>query len=267
MVERNKEYVQAARVIGVPPLRIMLRHVLPNVMGPVLVLSTIQVATAILAEATLSFLGVGVLADLALARHLHQRGQQAAVQRRLVAGDLPGRDAGADRAQHQPVRRLAARRAEPAPALTLEAHAASTRSRSCVPSPSPGTSPPPSSASSRSPACASTDYHYSQLSGKRYYRAPIDTYAGLDRPRRRQGQRVHAPGRSVDPGLRKVMVQGPPGGAGGLGEQRDDRARASRPCTRYYLVAVQSQPARLRLRRSASTTRSRSAAARRRTRS
>jgi len=60
MVERSKEYVQAARVIGVPPLRIMLRHVLPNVMGPVLVLSTIQVAVAILAEATLSFLGVGV---------------------------------------------------------------------------------------------------------------------------------------------------------------------------------------------------------------
>ena len=60
MVERHKEYVQAARVIGVPPLRIMLRHVLPNVMGPVFVLSTIQVAVAILAEATLSFLGVGV---------------------------------------------------------------------------------------------------------------------------------------------------------------------------------------------------------------
>jgi peptide/nickel transport system permease protein len=60
MVERQKEYVQAARVIGVSPLRIMRRHVLPNVMGPVLVLSTIQVATAILAEATLSFLGVGV---------------------------------------------------------------------------------------------------------------------------------------------------------------------------------------------------------------
>jgi peptide/nickel transport system permease protein len=52
--------VQAARVIGVPPLRIMLRHVLPNVTGPVLVLATIQVATAILTEATLSFLGVGV---------------------------------------------------------------------------------------------------------------------------------------------------------------------------------------------------------------
>jgi peptide/nickel transport system permease protein len=60
MVERNKEYVQAARVIGVSKLRIMLKHVLPNVMGPVLVLATIQVATAILTEATLSFLGVGV---------------------------------------------------------------------------------------------------------------------------------------------------------------------------------------------------------------
>ena len=59
MVERNKEYVQAARVTGVAPFRIMLRHVLPNVMGPVLVLSTIQVGTAIITEATLSFLGVG----------------------------------------------------------------------------------------------------------------------------------------------------------------------------------------------------------------
>jgi peptide/nickel transport system permease protein len=60
LVERNKEYVQAARVTGVAPLRIMRKHVLPNVMGPVLVLATIQVATAILTEATLSFLGVGM---------------------------------------------------------------------------------------------------------------------------------------------------------------------------------------------------------------
>jgi peptide/nickel transport system permease protein len=60
MVERSKEYVQAARVTGVAPRRIMFGHVLPNVMGPVLVLATIQVATAILTEATLSFLGVGV---------------------------------------------------------------------------------------------------------------------------------------------------------------------------------------------------------------
>ncbi|MBL8308050.1 MAG: ABC transporter permease [Rubrivivax sp.] len=60
MVERNKEYVQAARVIGVAPRRIMFGHVLPNVLGPVLVLATIQVASAIITEATLSFLGVGV---------------------------------------------------------------------------------------------------------------------------------------------------------------------------------------------------------------
>ena len=59
LVERHKENVQAARVTGVSSLRIMRRHVLPNVMGPVLVLATIQVATAIITEATLSFLGVG----------------------------------------------------------------------------------------------------------------------------------------------------------------------------------------------------------------
>jgi peptide/nickel transport system permease protein len=60
MVEKNKEYVQAARVIGRHPLAIMVRHVLPNVMGPVLVIATIHIATAIITEATLSFLGVGV---------------------------------------------------------------------------------------------------------------------------------------------------------------------------------------------------------------
>ena len=60
MVEKNKEYVQAARVIGRRPLVIMWQHVLPNVMGPVLVIATIHLATAITTEATLSFLGVGV---------------------------------------------------------------------------------------------------------------------------------------------------------------------------------------------------------------
>ena len=60
LVEKNKEYVQAARVIGIPPWLIMLRHVLPNVMGPVLVIATIHLAIAIITEATLSFLGVGV---------------------------------------------------------------------------------------------------------------------------------------------------------------------------------------------------------------
>ncbi|MGY6706088.1 ABC transporter permease [Roseinatronobacter sp.] len=60
MVEKNKEYVQAARVIGAHPVKILLRHILPNVMGPVLVIATIGLALAIIAEATLSFLGVGV---------------------------------------------------------------------------------------------------------------------------------------------------------------------------------------------------------------
>jgi peptide/nickel transport system permease protein len=60
LVEKNKEYVQAARVIGLSPVLIMVRHVLPNVMGPVLVIATINLGLAILTEATLSFLGVGL---------------------------------------------------------------------------------------------------------------------------------------------------------------------------------------------------------------
>jgi peptide/nickel transport system permease protein len=60
MVEKNKEYVQAARVIGLSPLLIMVRHVLPNVMGPVLVIATINLGLAVITEATLSFLGVGL---------------------------------------------------------------------------------------------------------------------------------------------------------------------------------------------------------------
>ena len=60
LVEKSKEYVQAAQAIGVRPSRIVLSHILPNVMGPVLVIATIGLALAIIAEATLSFLGVGV---------------------------------------------------------------------------------------------------------------------------------------------------------------------------------------------------------------
>jgi peptide/nickel transport system permease protein len=60
LVERNKEYVQAAQVIGVHPAKIVLGHLLPNVIGPVLVIATINLALAILTEATLSFLGVGL---------------------------------------------------------------------------------------------------------------------------------------------------------------------------------------------------------------
>ena len=59
LVERNKEYVQAAKLIGRKPMAIMLKHILPNTLGPVLVIATISLALAIIAEATLSFLGVG----------------------------------------------------------------------------------------------------------------------------------------------------------------------------------------------------------------
>ncbi|MBN9537605.1 MAG: ABC transporter permease [Reyranella sp.] len=60
LVEKNKEYVQAAKVIGLSPLVIMVRHVLPNVTGPVLVIATINLGLAVITEATLSFLGVGL---------------------------------------------------------------------------------------------------------------------------------------------------------------------------------------------------------------
>jgi peptide/nickel transport system permease protein len=60
LVERNKEYVQAALVIGRHPLSIMFSHVLPNVLGPVLVIATLQIGAAIITESSLSFLGVGV---------------------------------------------------------------------------------------------------------------------------------------------------------------------------------------------------------------
>jgi peptide/nickel transport system permease protein len=60
MVEKGKDYIAAARLIGLPAPVIMLRHVLPNVLGPVLVIATINLALAIITEATLSFLGAGM---------------------------------------------------------------------------------------------------------------------------------------------------------------------------------------------------------------
>jgi peptide/nickel transport system permease protein len=59
LVERSKDYVAAARVVGLPSRLIMLRHILPNVIGPVLVIATLGLSLAIITEATLSFLGVG----------------------------------------------------------------------------------------------------------------------------------------------------------------------------------------------------------------
>ena len=60
LVEKNKEYVQAARLIGMGKVAIMFKHVLPNVLSPVLVIGTINLALAVITEATLSFLGVGL---------------------------------------------------------------------------------------------------------------------------------------------------------------------------------------------------------------
>ncbi|MEJ0076977.1 MAG: ABC transporter permease [Alphaproteobacteria bacterium] len=60
LVEKSKDYVLAARLIGIRPVKILFRHVLPNVVGPVLVIATINLALAIITEATLSFLGLGL---------------------------------------------------------------------------------------------------------------------------------------------------------------------------------------------------------------
>jgi peptide/nickel transport system permease protein len=60
MVEKSKDYVHAAKLIGMGPLRILFKHVLPNVLGPVLVIATLSLGLGILTEATLSFLGLGV---------------------------------------------------------------------------------------------------------------------------------------------------------------------------------------------------------------
>ena len=83
-------------------------------------------------------------------------------------------------------------------------------------------------------ACASVDYHYSQLSGRRYFRAPIDTYA-VSIVRVDGETNVLRPA-LIEPGRRVIEVQGPPGGSGGVGEVRSIALDIA-PCTRYYLVA------------------------------
>jgi peptide/nickel transport system permease protein len=76
LVEKNKDYVQAARLLGISPLPVMLKHLLPNVAGPVLVIATINLALAIIEEATLSYLGVGVPATQPSLGTLIRFGQQ-----------------------------------------------------------------------------------------------------------------------------------------------------------------------------------------------
>ena len=60
LAEKKKEYVESARVMGYPPLRVMARHILPNTLAPITVISTVQVANAVVTEAALSFLGLGM---------------------------------------------------------------------------------------------------------------------------------------------------------------------------------------------------------------
>ena len=76
MVEKNKDYVLAARLIGIHPALILFRHVLPNVIGPVLVIATINLALAIITEATLSFLGLGLPSTQPSLGTLIQTGQK-----------------------------------------------------------------------------------------------------------------------------------------------------------------------------------------------
>ena len=77
LVEKNREYVLAARVIGLRPVLILFRHILPNVMGPVLVIGTINLALAVITEATLSFLGVGLPATQPSLGRLIQEGNNS----------------------------------------------------------------------------------------------------------------------------------------------------------------------------------------------
>ena len=109
---REKEFVEAARGLGAPPLRQVLRHILPNAVGPVIVAGTIDVAAAIIAESSLSFLGLGLPA-----RHpdlgpdpLRRQGQP---RLRAPLGHLPGHRDLPHRAQHQLHRRRPPGRAGP----------------------------------------------------------------------------------------------------------------------------------------------------------
>ncbi len=102
MVEKNKDYIAAARLIGLPASAIMLKHILPNVTGPVLVIATINLALAVITEATLSFLGHRHARDDAVSRHSHSHRQQLSFLRRMVDRRLPRHCAGGPCSRHQP---------------------------------------------------------------------------------------------------------------------------------------------------------------------
>ena len=101
---KEKEYIEAARSIGAGPWRIMFIDILPNLLGPVIVLATLLIPTAIVFEATLSFLGLGVAPPTpSWGNMLAERADL--LPRRLVVPGLPGRRAADHHARVQPARR------------------------------------------------------------------------------------------------------------------------------------------------------------------
>ena len=129
---REKEYVEAAKAAGSGDVRIMFRHILPNTLGPIVVNGTLAVATAILTEAALSFLGFGIKPPLPSLGSLVVSGQSNPQQWWLTI--FPGLTILADRALHQLHRRRAPRRARPdpeeSPCLTRSSRSATSRSSS-----------------------------------------------------------------------------------------------------------------------------------------
>jgi peptide/nickel transport system permease protein len=114
LVEKSKDYVLAARLIGLHPGLILFRHVLPNVVGPVLVIATINLALAIITEATLSFLGLGLPSTQPSLGTLIQIGQKYLFSGEWWIAIFPRHHARRAGARRQPARRLAARRPQPA---------------------------------------------------------------------------------------------------------------------------------------------------------
>ncbi|WP_427311437.1 ABC transporter permease [Cupriavidus sp. H39] len=90
LVERRKEYIEAATCLGLPPARIMFRHLLPNCLPPLIVIAALQVASAITLEATLSFLGLGVPVTEPSLGSLISNGQQYMLSGKYWISFFPG---------------------------------------------------------------------------------------------------------------------------------------------------------------------------------
>ncbi|SOZ14329.1 Dipeptide transport system permease protein (ABC superfamily, membrane) [Cupriavidus taiwanensis] len=90
LVERRKEYIEAATCLGLPPARIMFRHLLPNCLPPLIVIAALQVASAITLEATLSFLGLGVPITEPSLGSLISNGQQYMLSGKYWISFFPG---------------------------------------------------------------------------------------------------------------------------------------------------------------------------------